>query len=45
MYTIDRLIVSQGEKIMLPMIGSLVQKTMQNDKDWRYKHAAMMAFS
>lgn len=30
---------------MLPLIGELVQNTVSNDDDWRYKHAGIMAFS
>ena len=30
---------------MLPLLGTLVQNTMANDSDWRYKNAGMMAFS
>ena len=30
---------------MLPLIGLLVQNTIANDQDWRYKHAGIMAFS
>lgn len=30
---------------MLPLIGILVQNTIANDSDWRYKHAGIMAFS
>ncbi len=30
---------------MLPLIGQLVQNTISNDSDWRYKNAGIMAFS
>jgi len=30
---------------MLPLIGQLVQNTISNEDDWRYKHAGIMAFS
>jgi len=30
---------------MLPLIGELVQNTIANDSDWRYKNAGIMAFS
>ena len=42
---IDRLIATIGDEIMLPLIGELVQNTVANDDDWRYKHAGIMAFS
>ena len=42
---IDRLIATIGDEIMLPLIGELVQTTIANDQDWRYKHAGIMAFS
>jgi hypothetical protein len=42
---VDRLIASVGDQMMLPLIGTLVQNTMANDTDWRYKHAGIMAFS
>lgn len=41
---VDRLISSIGEKVMLPILGELVQQMMQNN-DWRYKNAAVMALS
>jgi len=41
---VDRLISSIGEKVMLPILGELVQQMMQNN-DWRYKNAAIMALS
>jgi hypothetical protein len=30
---------------MLPLIGVLVQNTIANENDWRFKHAGIMAFS
>jgi hypothetical protein len=30
---------------MLPLIGTLVQNTIANEQDWRFKHAGIMAFS
>ena len=30
---------------MLPLIATLVQNTIANETDWRYKHAGIMAFS
>jgi len=30
---------------MLPLIGQLVQNTIANDTDWRYKNAGILAFS
>lgn len=42
---VDRLVSSVGEEIMLPLIGTLVTNTIQNDSDWRFKHAGIMAFS
>lgn len=42
---VDRLVSAIGEEIMLPLIGTLVINTIQNDSDWRYKHAGIMAFS
>ena len=42
---IDRLIATIGDEVMLPLIGELVQNTVSNDDDWRYKHAGIMAFS
>ncbi len=42
---VDRLVSSIGDAIMLPLIGTLVVNTVQNDSDWRYKHAGIMAFS
>jgi len=42
---IDRLVSSVGDETMLPLLGVLVQTVIANDSDWRYKHAALMAFS
>lgn len=42
---IDRLVAGVGDQMMLPLIGTLVQNTIANDSDWRYKHAGIMAFS
>jgi hypothetical protein len=42
---VDRLVAGIGDVIMLPLIGTLVQNTIANDSDWRYKHAGIMAFS
>jgi len=30
---------------MLPLICTLVEKTIQNEEDWRYKNAGLSAFS
>ena len=42
---VDRLVAGVGDEKMLPLIGVLVQNTIANDTDWRYKHAGIMAFS
>lgn len=42
---VDRLVAGVGETTMLPLIGILVQNTIANESDWRYKHAGIMAFS
>ena len=42
---VDRLVSAIGEEMMLPLIGQLVQNTISNEDDWRYKHAGIMAFS
>lgn len=42
---VDRLVSSVGEEIMLPLLDQLVQNTLANDTDWRYKNAGLMAFS
>jgi hypothetical protein len=42
---VDRLISCIGEDTMLPLIGTLVQNTIANEQDWRFKHAGIMAFS
>ena len=42
---VDRLVASVGDEVMLPLVGQLVQNTMANEEDWRYKHAGIMAFS
>lgn len=42
---IDRLLSSIGEDILLPLICILVENTMKNEDDWRYKNAGLSAFS
>mmetsp|Transcript_1961 Transcript_1961/g.2897 ORF Transcript_1961/g.2897 Transcript_1961/m.2897 type:complete len:525 (+) Transcript_1961:709-2283(+) len=42
---IDQLISAVGDEICLPMLSSIVNETMKNDSDWRYKNAGLMAFS
>eukprot|EP00347_Sterkiella_histriomuscorum_P012526 403368238 len=42
---VDRLVSSVGEEIMLPLLSQLVQNTLANDEDWRYKNAGLMALS
>lgn len=42
---VDRLVSAVGEDIMLPLLSQLVQTTLQNNEDWRFKNAGLMAFS
>ena len=42
---IDRLCSSIGEETMLPLICILVENTLQNEDDWRFKNAGLSAFS
>lgn len=42
---IDRLVASLGDEKMLPLLSILVQNTLANDQDWRFKHAGLMALS
>ena len=42
---VDRLVSSVGEEIMLPLLSQLVQNTLANTTDWRYKNAGLMALS
>lgn len=42
---IDRIISSVGETIAVPLISTLIQNTIANDTDWRFKHAGLMALS
>lgn len=42
---VDRLVSSIGDEIMLPLLSTLVQNTIANDSDWRYKNAGLMALS
>lgn len=42
---IDRLVSSVGEEKMMPLLGQIVSNTIGNENDWRYKNAALMAFS
>lgn len=42
---VDRLISSVGEDIAVPLISQLIQNTIANETDWRFKHAGLMALS
>lgn len=42
---VDRLVSSIGEEIMLPLLSTLVQTTLANNDDWRFKNAGLMALS
>lgn len=42
---VDRLVSSIGEEIMLPLLSTLVQNTLANTVDWRFKNAGLMALS
>jgi importin-5 len=42
---IDNLVSAVGDQICLPHLGVIVQTLMANETDWRYKNAALMAFS
>lgn len=43
--SIDKLISAVGDELTLPILSGIVTETMQNDSDWRYKNAGLMAFS
>lgn len=42
---VDRLVSSIGDEIMLPLLSTLVQATLANNQDLRYKNAGLMALS
>lgn len=42
---IDKIISAVGDEICLPLLSVIVNNTLSNDQDWRYKNAAIMAFS
>ena len=42
---VDRLVSCVGDEIILPLLSQLVQNTLANNDDWRYKNAGLMAFS
>lgn len=42
---VDRLVSCVGDAIILPLLSQLVQNTLANTDDWRYKNAGLMAFS
>lgn len=42
---IDKIISAVGDKICLPLLSAVVNDCIANDQDWRYKNAALMAFS
>ena len=43
--SIDKIISAVGEEKCLPLLSGLVEQMIQNQDDWRYKNAALMAFS
>lgn len=42
---IDKIISAVGDELCLPILSAIVSNTITNDSDWRYKNAALMAFS
>lgn len=42
---IDKIISAVGDEICLPILSEIVNNTLNNDQDWRFKNAALMAFS
>lgn len=42
---IDKIISAVGETKCLPLLSGLVEQMLGNQDDWRYKNAALMAFS
>jgi len=42
---IDKIVSAVGDEVCLPKLSQAVQNLMGNDTDWRYKNAALMAFS
>jgi len=42
---IDKLVSCVGEGTTLPLLSQLVINTVNNEGDWRFKHAGLMAFS
>lgn len=42
---IDKIISAVGDELCLPLLSIIVNNTMANDSDWRYKNAGLMAFS
>lgn len=42
---IDKLVSCVGEGITLPLLSQLVLNTVNNEDDWRFKHAGLMALS
>jgi hypothetical protein len=42
---IDKIISAVGDEICLPLLSIIVNNTISNESDWRFKNAALMAFS
>jgi importin-5 len=42
---IDKIISAVGEQKCLPILSQIVDNTINNESDWRFKNAALMAFS
>jgi hypothetical protein len=43
--SIDKLISAIGDEVCLPIISAIVNNAVHNESDWRFKNAALMAFS
>lgn len=42
---IDKIISAVGDELCLPILSEIVNNTLNNESDWRFKNAALMAFS
>lgn len=42
---IDKIISAVGDEICIPLMSVIVNNTLMNEEDWRYKNAGLMAFS
>ena len=42
---VDKIVSAVGDELCLPLLSVIVSNVLENNSDWRYKNAGLMAFS